>query len=74
MRLATYGMIALNGAVSRPEPSADFTDYQNALASYRMAMSLRNRVSETPDDADDRLSRLAESVRRTLDTKGKLEQ
>ena len=74
MRLANYGMIALNGAVSRPEPSADFTHYQNALASYRIAISLRNRVPEPTDDADDRLKRLAESVRRTLDTNGKQEQ
>lgn len=74
MRLANYGMIGLNGSVSRPEPSADFTDYQNSLVSYRIAMSLRNRGGETQDDPENRLRKLAESVRRTLDTKEKLAQ
>ena len=50
MRLANYGMIALNAAVSRPKQNADFTDYQNALASYGIAISLRNRVCELTDE------------------------
>ena len=74
MRLATYGMIALNGSVARPEPSADFAGYQNSLASYRLTMSLKNRADAANADPEERLKRLATSVRRTLDTHDKPDQ
>ena len=73
MRLANYGVIGLNGSVSRPEPSADFADYQNSLASYRMTMNLRNRKAVTNEEAEDRLNKLAASVRRTLGPAAKTE-
>ena len=74
MRLATYGVITLSGSVSRPEPGADFADYQNSLASYRMTMSLKNRADAANEAPEKRLKRLAASVRETLDTQDKPEQ
>lgn len=67
MRLANYGMIGLNGSVSRPEPSADFADYQTSLANYRTIMNLRSRKSNPVEDPEERLKRLAQSVRQTID-------
>lgn len=74
MRLANFGMIGLNGSVVRPEPGADFADYQHSLTNYRTMMSLKNRSAGATDDAEQRLKELAESVRQTLNHHGKLEQ
>ena len=74
MRLATYGVITLDGSVSRPEPGADFAHYQNSLASYRMTMSLQKRAAAANAEADERLKQLATSVRQTLATQSEPEQ
>ncbi|MGI9426638.1 MAG: hypothetical protein ACR2PA_25910 [Hyphomicrobiaceae bacterium] len=44
MRILDYGMIGLNGSVVRPEPSANFADYQNSLATYQLKLHMRRRV------------------------------
>ena len=36
-------MIALDGTVTRPEPSADFAAYKDGLAQYRMMLTLKQR-------------------------------
>ena len=74
MRLATYGVITLNGSVSRPEPGADFADYQNSLASYRMTMSLKKQAAAASAETEERLKRLANSVRQTLANQTEPEQ
>ena len=66
MRLANFGMIGLNGTVMRPEPSADFADYQNSLANYQMTLDLRRRVQGNAPKSEDRLSDLAAAIRKTL--------
>ena len=66
MRLANFGMIGLNGTVMRPEPSADFADYQNSLANYQMTMALRRRVQGGAPKSEDRLKDLAAAIRKTL--------
>ena len=66
MRLANFGMIGLNGTVMRPEPSADFADYQNSLANYQMTLNLRRRVQGQAPESEDRLRELAAAIRKTL--------
>lgn len=66
MRLANFGMIGLNGTVMRPEPSADFADYQNSLANYKMTMNLRRRVQGGTPKSEERLRELAAAIRKTL--------
>ena len=66
MRLANFGMIGLNGTVMRPEPSADFADYQNSLANYQMTLNLRRRVQGGAPKSEERLRELAAAIRKTL--------
>ena len=64
MRLLDYGMIGLNGSVARPEPSANFADYQSSLANYQLKLNYRRRAAgqvvpdavahEGPSSASDR--------------------
>jgi hypothetical protein len=67
MRLANYGMIGLNGTVKRPEPGANFSDYQSGLVSYQMSLSLKQKIdSEAPLPLDQRLNNLAASIKKSL--------
>ncbi len=66
MRLANYGMIALNGKVRRPEPGANFFQYQSGLASYQLSLSLKKQVNKDARALDRRLSELAASIKKTL--------
>ena len=66
MRLANFGLIGLNGTVMRPEPSADFADYQNSLANYQMAQNLRRKVQGKAPKSEDRLRELAAAIRETI--------
>ena len=47
MRLANFGMIALDGTVTRPEPGADFAAYKDGLAQYRMMLAIQKRFLKT---------------------------
>ncbi len=66
MRLANFGLIGLNGTVMRPEPSADFADYQNSLANYQMVQNMRRKVQGNAPKSEDRLRELAATIRETL--------
>jgi hypothetical protein len=54
MHLSSFGMIALDGSVTKPEPGLDFTGYQTALAHYQTTMKLRERLNAKIAEACDR--------------------
>ena len=50
MHLSSFGLISLNGTVSKPEPGLDFSEYQVALANYSTTLALRSRLREQSVD------------------------
>jgi len=44
MHLSSFGLITLNGSVTRLEPSQDFQSYQAAISRYGTALALKSRV------------------------------
>ncbi len=49
MHLSHFGVISIDGSVTKPEPGLDFSGYQTALAQYRAALKLKARVQDEAD-------------------------
>lgn len=45
MHLSSFGVIAIDGSVTKPEPGLDFSGYQTAMAHYQAALKLKERLS-----------------------------
>jgi hypothetical protein len=50
MHLSNFGMISLDGSVSKPEPGLDFVNYQAAMANYGMTVALQSRLGIAQQD------------------------
>lgn len=46
MFLSSYGLISLDGSVTKPEPSQDFDSYQDALQRYWTTLALKKRIEK----------------------------
>jgi hypothetical protein len=44
MHLSSFGVIAIDGSVTKPEPGLDFSGYQAAMAHYQATLKLRKRL------------------------------
>ena len=44
MHLSNFGMISLDGSVSKPEPGLSFVKYQAAMANYGTTVALQSRL------------------------------
>ena len=51
MYLSHFGVISLDGSVTKPEPGHTFTNYQIALSHYLAALRLRKKLRENSDKA-----------------------
>ncbi len=46
MHLSSFGVIAIDGSVTKPEPGLDFSGYQTAMAHYQATLKLRRRLDQ----------------------------
>ncbi len=51
MYLSHFGVISLDGSVTKPEPGLNFSNYQIALSQYQAALRLREKLRENSDKA-----------------------
>jgi hypothetical protein len=46
MYLSHFGLISLDGSVTKLEPGLDFSNYQIAMSQYQSALRLRDKLRE----------------------------
>lgn len=44
MHLSSFGLISLDGSVTKLEPGLDFASYQTAMANYTATIALKSKV------------------------------
>lgn len=62
MHLSSFGVIAIDGSVTKPEPGLDFTGYQAAMAHYQATMKLRQRLNARIAEACDTERKIKRAV------------